>query len=479
MGVLGEDITRRLLLAAWLLAVGFAGCRSTSSREDDDRRPPPGLPAVVCGELQTLPGRPLLAITRQQCLQLGLTYGRVREDSYPYLMMQFWKQALGSKGNMRETSTAALEPPMELTRLTEDLVRAINRAYWDLRTAYGVYLTREAALLVAREQEALAEKLVASGRLTQLDREKTRQARLGLEAERLDALFSGERPGLLEAEMRLRYAIGFCPQESGLLLPVDCPPLAELVTDSSAWTAKAFDRRLEMVASRFRLIVAQSRYENAKEKLKKASCKQLQQVQGELIRRQHQVELEVEQALGQATQRLHLTALAAERRQSVERQLAEQARLLKEAATDRIEWLDTKKALANAVRDEYLAQGAYCQALVELDRASGSLLVRDGIRVPSGNKTEPPQPSMPEPEPPVCRPLALPVAVSLEVLAASGPAVTLSAVLEAMSALPGPGPSPQPNGVARPTAFHQDKAIHHGSADPANPTGKNVGENHP
>ena len=231
---------------AVLILACAAGCKGGGPQLDPSDLHPYRPAPTPCGELEGLPGRPLLAVTRKQCLAAAFNSGRLNAENFRARLGAYFHEITSSTAGFDRTMThTTLEPSMELLRLSEEMVVAVDQQYWALRAAYAVYLCKASAADTARELETIAEKLLAAGRQTRADVEKAKQTRIGYDTDR-EAALHGDG-GLLDCEARLRHTFGYADCVPGLLLPADplsvadtsCGCDAAVTLSSAAWMSIA------------------------------------------------------------------------------------------------------------------------------------------------------------------------------------------------------------------------------------------------
>jgi hypothetical protein len=405
--------------------VGCKGVARLDVAQLNPYRPSP----VACGELEGLPGRPLLAITRKQCLAAAFANGRINGENFHARLGAEFNQIPGSTGGLDRTRTpTGIEPAMELLRQTEEMVATVDRDYWALRTAYAVYLCKAAAADTARELESIAEKLVAAGRQTKADQEKATQSRITYDMERETALHGDN--GLLDCETRLRHTIGFTDSVPGLLLPADPLPTLDNTMDCAARLEYARDHKLELITARYRILSASGMVDAAKPKDVEYEKQKVELAKQYYAHWEQRTAMDLQVALDRVTAASKAGALVAERRASVVRQLADFEKLANEDAFNRADLIEARVRVALATAEEHQALSNYLSALSDLDRVTGMLLTRDGVKLPSPRWASVPRPRLSEepPTPTVNAPLGV-VRPQLQVLSTADPFAPLPAWL--------------------------------------------------
>jgi hypothetical protein len=398
-----------------------AGCKGgVPQLPESDLHPYVPAPAP-CGELEGLPGRPLLAVTRKQCLAAAFATGRINSENFRARLGAYFNEiSAATAGFNRTTVHTTLEPSMELLRLTEEMILAVDQQYWALRTAYAVYLCKAAAADAARELETISEKLVAAGRQSRAELEKARQTRIGHDTER-EAALHGDG-GLLEAEVRLRHAIGYSDCTSGLLLPADPLPVVDPAFDLCARLEYARDHRLELLTARYRIIAAEGKVIAAKKDDLYFEKEKVEHAKNNAARWEKRAAMDIQAALDRVTAASRAGALVAERRASVARQLADFEKLAHQDAFNRADLIEARIRVAAVTGEEHQAVGTYLTAVSDLDRVTGFVLNRDGVKLPSPRSAGIPRPWLTEePHPPAVGPLTGVVRPKLDVLATGDP----------------------------------------------------------
>ena len=407
-----------------LFLVSAAGCKGVTRLQPDDLHPYRPAP-TACGELDGLPGRPLLAVTRQQCLASAFANGRLNGENFHSRLGAYFNEIPSATGGLdRSLVPSTVEPALELLRYTEEMIAAVDRDYWALRTAYAVYLCKAAAADTARELDALAEKLLAAGRQSRAEVEKARQARIGHDTDRETALHGDG--GLLDAEARLRITIGYSDCVPGLLLPADPLPTVDPAFDCAARLEYARDHRLELITARYRIISANGMVDAAVVAGKKEDIaferQKVELAKNNYAAVEQRTALGIQTALDRVAAATRAGSLVAERRASVARQLADFETLAKKDAFNRADLIEARVRVALVTAEEHQAVSAYVAALSDLDRVTGMLMNRDGVKLPSPRWAGIPRPRLSaEPPPPAVAPLTGVVRPKLDVLATGDP----------------------------------------------------------
>ena len=114
-------------------------------------------------------------------------------------------------------------------------------------------------------------------------------------------------------------------------------------------------------------------------------------------------------------------ALIAERRASVARQLADYEKLAKEDAFNRADLIEARIRVVLVTAEEHQAVGTYLAAVSDLDRVTGGVLSRDGVKLPSPRRAGIPRPWLSEEPLPPAVALSGVVRPKFDVLATGDP----------------------------------------------------------
>jgi hypothetical protein len=381
---------------AVLILACAAGCKGGPPHLDPSDLHPYRPAPTPSGELEGLPGRTLLAVTRKQCLAAAFNSGRLNAENFrARLGAYFYEIPTATAGFDRTLVHTSLEPSMELLRLSEEMVVAVDQQYWALRAAYAVYLCKASAADAARELETIAEKLVAAGRQTRADLEKAKQTRIGYDTDR-EAALHGDG-GLLDCEAKLRHTIGYSDCVPGLLLPADgLPVAADTSCGCGGLLEFARDHRLELLTARYRIVAAEGKVIAAKDDDKDTEREKVQHAKNYYAGWEQRVAMDIQFALDRVSAASRMGSLIAERRGSVARQLADFEKLAKEDALNRAELIEARIRLALITAEEHQAVGTYLGAVSDLDRVTGAVLSRDGVKLPSPRRAAVPRPWLTE-----------------------------------------------------------------------------------
>lgn len=147
----------------------------------------------------------------------------------------------------------------EFERQVQDLLVAVEEAYWQLYFAYWDLYARDTALLQALTLWQIVEDRFKTGRIDAASRAQTEAQLQNFRAERLQALTRGRlgRLGVLEAERKLRYLVGLPPEDGQRLVPSDTPTATPYQPDWTTAVQEALARRPELAQARQEVQAAQ------------------------------------------------------------------------------------------------------------------------------------------------------------------------------------------------------------------------------
>lgn len=137
---------------------------------------------------------------------------------------------------------------LEFERRVHEVVFAVEEAYWGLYAAYWELHSRDNALRQAHAAWKVAKSRYDAGGLGIEDLAMVEEQYHFFRTQRLEALGRGVagRPGVLEAERRLRYVVGLPAEDGHRLIPCDAP---RLIPGAEVWAgalAEAAQRRPEL-----------------------------------------------------------------------------------------------------------------------------------------------------------------------------------------------------------------------------------------
>jgi outer membrane protein TolC len=139
----------------------------------------------------------------------------------------------------------------DFERKVQDLVVAVEQAYWNLYCSYWVLYSRETALRLVLEEWQAGKERFDRGQMTVQDLAEIEVQFHAFRGERLQALGSGTTlPGVLEAERQLRLVLGLPPEDGEQLVPSDTPVVAPLVPNWENAVTDALRLRPELMHAR-------------------------------------------------------------------------------------------------------------------------------------------------------------------------------------------------------------------------------------
>ncbi len=149
------------------------------------------------------------------------------------------------------------EAQMDFERRVNDLLFAVEEAYWQLYSAYWDLYSSETGLLQAHYALHVAQVRLENGRIPIQDYKQIEDQYHTFRAQRVLSLTNGAgRPGVLEAERKLRYMTGMPLEDGHRLVPSDTPTEAPFRPDWDASVQEAMARRPELQEVRHEVQVA-------------------------------------------------------------------------------------------------------------------------------------------------------------------------------------------------------------------------------
>jgi outer membrane protein TolC len=141
------------------------------------------------------------------------------------------------------------EVKLEFERRVQELLFRVEEAYWGLYGAYWELYSRDAGLKQAQAAWQVAKERYDRGGLALEDLAQVEDQYQNFRAQRLQALGQGlpGRPGVLEAERRLRYVVGLPAEDGTRLIPSDHPVDTPYLPNWDAALAEARERRPELL----------------------------------------------------------------------------------------------------------------------------------------------------------------------------------------------------------------------------------------
>jgi len=116
---------------------------------------------------------------------------------------------------------------LEFERRLQELVFRVQEAYWGLYSAYWEFFTRENGVKQSHQAWQIAKARFDAGGLAVEDLAMVEEQYHAFRTQRLEALGRGNpaRPGVLEAERKLRYVVGLPAEDGTQLIPRDEPAM--------------------------------------------------------------------------------------------------------------------------------------------------------------------------------------------------------------------------------------------------------------
>jgi outer membrane protein TolC len=158
----------------------------------------------------------------------GLFINQVR-DTFPQpLRAPVPSQAVPPPGTAPGILIARLghdEARLEFDRRVQEVLLAVEEAYWDLLAAYWDLYSRDTGLKQAQLAWQVAKQRYDNNFIPVDDLAQIEEQFHFFRTQRLESLGRGTagRPGVLEAERRLRYVVGLPPEDGYRLIPTDVP----------------------------------------------------------------------------------------------------------------------------------------------------------------------------------------------------------------------------------------------------------------
>jgi hypothetical protein len=329
-----------------------------------------------CGDLNPVqPGR---RITLWECIESALKNGRVGEDQIRVRALDA-AMALAQAKVQGEAGRLQTERIwLTLEEATQELVLAVESAYWGLALARVNLGSREEALQALDEEAATVRARFQEKLLARQDVDTLEEQRNLARVELIDAQAKAR-----EAERTLRRTAGLPPDDGSALVPGDPPDTSPPQCDAVADLDEARSFRTELALARLDVDVA---------------CKELAQVKDEKDRPQARMKVERQQAALRNAEDEMIFALQRSQRkvtQAWQSYLTLTAR--EEAARRRLEavnekWqskefgelrelLQARSGAAAARRDTQEALSQYQVARAELMRQKGTLLKFRCVRI--------------------------------------------------------------------------------------------------
>ena len=156
----------------------------------------------------------------------------------------------------------------DFQRRVQDLLLGVERAYWDLYSAYWELFSAEVGMRQALRAWQRAKARFDAGQEPIYNVAQIEEQYQVFRAQRLQALGrGGARPGVLEAERRLRYVIGLPAEDGTRLVPADAPTTAPYQPNFEEAFREALANRPELTSTRLALQHAQLQLLAARDRL--------------------------------------------------------------------------------------------------------------------------------------------------------------------------------------------------------------------
>jgi outer membrane protein TolC len=159
----------------------------------------------------------------------GVFINELREALPPSLLHPLPSGAVPPEGAGRPgillSRIAHEQTRLDFERRVHQLLFVVEEAYWDLYCAYWDLYSRENGMRQAHVVWEVFKRRFDAGGIPVEDLAQIEEQYHFFRAQRLEALGrgSGGRPGVLEAERRLRYVVGLPPEDGTRLIPTDAP----------------------------------------------------------------------------------------------------------------------------------------------------------------------------------------------------------------------------------------------------------------
>jgi outer membrane protein TolC len=197
--------------------------------------------------------QPALEFTFEQPLLqgAGVLINQVR-DTFPTAVQQpVPSQAVppGATPGILVARIGRDEARLEFERRMQEVLFAVEQAYWDLYSAYWDLYTRDTGLRQAQLAWQVAKQRFDKGGISEDDVAQIEETYHFFRTQRLESLGRGTagRPGVLEAERRLRYVIGLPAEDGNRLVPTDTPATAPVQPNWEEAVRLAAEKRPELL----------------------------------------------------------------------------------------------------------------------------------------------------------------------------------------------------------------------------------------
>lgn len=150
------------------------------------------------------------------------------------------------------------ESQVEFDRRVQDLVFAVEKAYWELHYSYWNHYSREVALRQVSEAWNLTKRKFDTQEATIQSLTQVEEQLHRFRVDRLQALGNGSNgAGVQEAERKLRYVLGLPVSDGTRLVPIDEPTEAPFHPHLERSIRTALTKRAELIQVRQEIAVSQ------------------------------------------------------------------------------------------------------------------------------------------------------------------------------------------------------------------------------
>jgi len=186
-------------------------------------------------------------------------------------------------GSIRQTLPDSGKPPgillarishrqqqLDFERQVHELVYRVEEAYWQLYCAYWDYYSSDNGMKQAHAAWQIAKARSDAGGLAIEDLAMVEEQYHFFRHQRLQSLGRGQpgRPGILEAERRLRYVVGLPSDDGSRLIPLDAPDFLAYEPDLTQSVVDAHSHRPELRQVEEEIRAAHLNVDKAKDRLK-------------------------------------------------------------------------------------------------------------------------------------------------------------------------------------------------------------------
>lgn len=198
----------------------------------------------------------------------GVFINQVR-DTHPGSLREIYPDAGKAPGILLVRITQR-QQQLEFERQVHELVYRVEEAYWQLYAAYWDLYSSENGMKQAHAAWQIAKARFDANGLSIEDLAMIEEQYHYFRNQRLQALGRGlpGRPGVLEAERRLRYIVGLPPEDGNRLTPHDSPDYLHFDPDLQLAAADALAHRPELKQVEQEIQAAELNILKAKDRLK-------------------------------------------------------------------------------------------------------------------------------------------------------------------------------------------------------------------